>query len=150
MHNINNTNNAQFDDKNPPASPKVFAFGFIARNRYLCTVMQGDTAAAQANGQAGARPCKMTVGDAGTEAEKPSQFVDIHRAYIRTEAPLSALFSPRKRTFFGLFAANKSILTCLSTPYIKRSQSLPKQGSSEKGTLSIYQSVYMADLNVYR
>lgn len=22
MHNINNTNNAQFDDKNPPASPK--------------------------------------------------------------------------------------------------------------------------------
>ena len=102
------------------------------------------------NGQAGARPCKMTVGDAGTEAEKPSQFVDIHRAYIRTEAPLSALFSPRKRTFFGLFAANKSILTCLSTPYIKRSQSLPKQGSSEKGTLSIYQSVYMADLNVYR
>lgn len=23
MHNINNTNNAQFDDKNPPASPKV-------------------------------------------------------------------------------------------------------------------------------
>ena len=63
--------------------------------------MQGDTAAAQANGQAGARPCKMTVGDAGTEAEKPSQFVDIHRAYIRTEAPLSALFSPRKRTFFG-------------------------------------------------
>ena len=93
----------------------------------------------------------MTVGDAGTEAEKPSQFVDIHRAYIRTEAPLSALFQSSKEDFFfGLFAANKSILTCLSTPYIKRSQSLPKQGSSEKGTLSIYQSVYMADLNVYR
>lgn len=54
MHNINNTNNAQFDDKNPPASPKVFAFGFIARNRYLCTVMQGDTAAAQAK-RAGGR-----------------------------------------------------------------------------------------------
>ena len=31
--------------------------------------MQGDTAAAQANGQAGARPCKMTVGDVGTEAK---------------------------------------------------------------------------------
>ena len=43
------------------------------------------------NGQAGARPGKMTVGDAGAEAEKPSQFVDIHRAYIRAEAPLSAL-----------------------------------------------------------
>ena len=62
--------------------------------------MQGDTAAAQANGQAGARPCKMTVGDAGTEAEKPSQFVDIHRAYIRTEAPLSALFQSSKEDFF--------------------------------------------------
>ncbi len=70
--------------------------------------MQGDTAAAQANGQAGARPCKMTVGDAGTEAEKLSQFVDIHRAYIRTEAPLSA----QRSLFEGLlfrcpFGANK-------------------------------------------
>ena len=100
MHNINNTNNAQFDDKNPPASPKVFAFVFFAENRYICTVMQGDTAAAQANGQAGARPCKMTVGDAGTEAEKPSQFVDIHRAYIRTEAPLSAQSNFQKDGFF--------------------------------------------------
>jgi hypothetical protein len=62
--------------------------------------MQGDTAAAQANGQAGARPCKMTVGDAGTEAEKPSQFVDIHRAYIRTEAPLSAQSNFQKDGFF--------------------------------------------------
>ena len=39
MHNINNTNNAQFDDKNPPASPRIFAFGFFAENRYICTVM---------------------------------------------------------------------------------------------------------------
>mgnify|MGYP000083311393 FL=1 len=54
MHNINNTNNAQFDDKNPSASPKVFTFGFFAENRYICTVMQGDTAAAQAK-QAGGR-----------------------------------------------------------------------------------------------
>ena len=100
MHNINNTNNAQFDDKNPPASPKVFAFVFFAENRYICTVMQGDTAAAQANGQAGARPCKMTVGDAGTEAEKPSQFVDIHRAYIRAEAPLSRTFQSPFGDFF--------------------------------------------------
>ena len=54
------------------------------------------------NGQAGARPSKMTVGDAGTEAEKPSQFVDIHRAYIRAEAPLSAQPSPKPtRHFFG-------------------------------------------------
>lgn len=29
-------------------SPKVFAFGFFAENRYICTVMQGDTATAQA------------------------------------------------------------------------------------------------------
>mgnify|MGYP000025707981 FL=1 len=54
MHNINNTNNAQFDDKNPSASPKVFAFGFFAENRYICTVMQGDTATAQAK-RAGGR-----------------------------------------------------------------------------------------------
>ena len=54
------------------------------------------------NGQAGARPCRMTVGDAGTEAKKPSQFVDIHRAYIRAEAPLSAQSSPKPtRRFFG-------------------------------------------------
>ena len=61
MHNINNTNNAQFDDKNPSASPKVFTFGFFAENRYICTVMHGDTAAMRAN----AKPCKMMVGDAG-------------------------------------------------------------------------------------
>lgn len=36
MHNINNTNNAQFDDKNPSASPKVFTFGFFAENHYIC------------------------------------------------------------------------------------------------------------------
>ena len=54
------------------------------------------------NGQAGARPCRMTVGDAGAEAEKPSQFVDIHWAYIRAEAPLSAQSSPKPtRRFFG-------------------------------------------------
>lgn len=54
MHNINNTNNAQFDDKNPFASPKVFAFGFLAENRYICTVIQGDTATALAK-RAGGR-----------------------------------------------------------------------------------------------
>lgn len=52
------------------------------------------------NGQAGARPSKMTVGDAGTEAEKPSQFVDIHRAYIRAEAPLSRTFQSPFGDFF--------------------------------------------------
>ena len=78
MHNINNTNNAQFDDKNPPASPKVFAFGFFAENRYICTVMQGDTADMQAKRAGGARPCKKTVGDAGIGTEKASQIADIH------------------------------------------------------------------------
>ena len=78
MHNINNTNNAQFDDKNPPASQKVFAFGFFAENRYICTVMQGDTAEMQAKRAGGARPCKKTVGDAGIGTEKASQIADIH------------------------------------------------------------------------
>lgn len=78
MHNINNTNNAQFDDKNPPASPKVFAFGFFAENRYICTVMQGDTATAQAKRAGGARPCKKAVGDTGIKHRKPLQTVDIH------------------------------------------------------------------------
>lgn len=78
MHNINNTNNAQFDDKNPPASPKVFAFVFFAENRYICTVMQGDTAEMQAKRAGGARPCKKTVGDAGIGTEKASQIADIH------------------------------------------------------------------------
>ena len=30
------------------------------------------------NGQAGARPCKKTVGDAGIKHRKPLQTVDIH------------------------------------------------------------------------
>lgn len=53
--------------------------------------MQGDTAAAQANGQAGARPCKTAVGDAGTGVEKPPQSVDIHQAFLCANVPLSAL-----------------------------------------------------------
>ncbi|WP_418170727.1 hypothetical protein, partial [Alistipes putredinis] len=36
------------------ASQNFPAFGFLVRNRYLCTVMQGDTAAAQAK-RAGGR-----------------------------------------------------------------------------------------------
>ena len=81
---------------------KIFpAFGFLARNRYLCTVMQGDTAAAQANGQAGARPCKMTVGDAGDGSRKNrrNSLIYIGLTFVRKHL-LSALFSPRKRTFF--------------------------------------------------
>ena len=91
MHNINNTNNAQFDDKNPPASPRIFAFGFFAENRYICTVMQGDRRRRRQNGQAGARPCKTAVGNAGHESEKQPQSVDIHQAFLCANAPLSAL-----------------------------------------------------------
>ncbi len=71
---------------------KVFAFGFIARNRYLCTVVQGDTAAAQAKaGRAGARPCKMTVGDGNKSIEnrcKPLIYMGLQMCrstFIRVE-----------------------------------------------------------------
>jgi len=37
----------------PPASQNFLAFGFFARNSYLCTVMQGDTASAQAKRASG-------------------------------------------------------------------------------------------------
>jgi len=43
------------------------------------------------NGQAGARPCKTAVGNAGHESEKPPQSVDIHQAFLCANAPLSAL-----------------------------------------------------------
>ena len=42
------------------------------------------------NGQAGARPCKRTVGDAGIGTGKASQTADIHQAYKCAGAPLSA------------------------------------------------------------
>lgn len=42
------------------------------------------------NGQAGARPCKRMVGDAGIGTEKASQTADIHQAYKCAGAPLSA------------------------------------------------------------
>ena len=42
------------------------------------------------NGQAGARPCKRTVGDAGIGTEKAPQTADIHQAYKCAGAPLSA------------------------------------------------------------
>ena len=42
------------------------------------------------NGQAGVRPCKITVGDAGIGFKKVLQTVDIHQAYKCAGAPLSA------------------------------------------------------------
>ena len=88
------------------------------------------------NGQAGARPCRMTVGDAGTEAEKPSQFVDIHRAYIRAEAPLSRTFQSPFGDFFceRICAKKKKILICISTSYNRIYDLPPKQSCSDKST----------------
>ena len=80
-------------------SPKVFAFGFFAENRYICTVMQGDTAAAQAKRAGGARPCKKAVGNTGIRHKKPSQTADIHQAYKCAGAPLSAQSDSRGRIF---------------------------------------------------
>ena len=77
MHNINNTNNAQFDDKNPSASPKVFTFGFFAENRYICTVMQGDMATAQAKRAGGRKTVQNDGRRCGDRNRKPLQFVDI-------------------------------------------------------------------------
>ena len=81
-------------------SPKVFAFGFFAENRYICTVMQGDTAAAQAKRAGGARPCKKAVGNTGIRHKKPSQTADIHQAYKCAGAPLSAQRSLFPRLLF--------------------------------------------------
>lgn len=78
MHNINNTNNAQFDDKNPPASPKVFAFVFFAENRYICTVMQGDTATAQAKRAGGRKTMQNNGRRRGNRTQKSATNLDIH------------------------------------------------------------------------
>ena len=52
------------------------------------------------NGQAGARPCKRTVGDAGIGTKKASQTADIHQAYKCAGAPLSAQRSLFPRLLF--------------------------------------------------
>ena len=78
MHNINNTNNAQFDDKNPSASPKVFTFGFFAEIAIFVLSCKEIWRRRRRNGQASARPCKITVGDAGIGTGKASQIADIH------------------------------------------------------------------------
>ena len=52
------------------------------------------------NGQAGARPCKRTVGDAGIGTGKASQTADIHQAYKCAGAPLSAQRSLFPRLLF--------------------------------------------------
>ena len=52
------------------------------------------------NGQAGARPCKRTVGDAGIGTEKASQTADIHQAYKCAGAPLSAHQETLRVSFF--------------------------------------------------
>ena len=52
------------------------------------------------NGQAGARPCKMTVGDAGIGTGKASQTADIHQSYKCAGAPLSRTFQSPFGDFF--------------------------------------------------
>ena len=103
MHNINNTNNAQFDDKNPPASPKVFAFVFFAENRYICTVMQGDTATAQAK-RAGGR---KTVQNDGRRCGDKSQSRRNSLIYIGLTFMRKSLY-PHKATFKRMDFSNPS------------------------------------------
>ena len=59
------------------------------------------------NGQAGARPCKRTVGDAGIGTGKASQTADIHQAYKCAGAPLSAQRSLFPRLLFVARPAQK-------------------------------------------
>ena len=70
------------------------------------------------NGQAGARPCKMTVGDAGTETEnRCNSLIYIGLTFVRKHL-YPALFSLLLETFFvSEFAQKKKILICISTPY---------------------------------
>lgn len=99
MHNINNTNNAQFDDKNPPASPKVFAFVFSPKIAIFVLSCKEIRRRRRRNGQAGARPCKMTVGDAGTETEnRCNSLIYIGLTFVRKHL-YPALFSLLLETF---------------------------------------------------
>lgn len=68
------------------------------------------------NGQAGARPCKRTVGDAGIGTGKASQTADIHQAYKCAGAPLSAqrsLFS--EAPFLLPVRRKKRKIDCISS-----------------------------------
>lgn len=73
---------------------------FFAENRYICTVMQGDTATAQAKRAGGRKTVQNDGRRCGDRNRKPLQFVDIHRAYIRAEAPLSRTFQSPFGDFF--------------------------------------------------
>ena len=65
--------------------------------------MQGDTAAAQAKRAGGRKTVQNDGRRCGDRNRKPLQFVDIHRAYIRAEAPLS-----HKATFKRMDFSNPS------------------------------------------
>lgn len=99
MHNIYNTNNAQFDDKIRPYLQKSSHLDFSPANAIFVLSCK-EIRRRRRNGQAGARPCKKTVGDAGISPRKALQTVDIHQAYKYAGAPLSALFSLLLETFF--------------------------------------------------
>ena len=83
------------------------------------------------NGQAGARPCKRTVGDAGIGTGKASQTADIHQAYKCAGATLSALFSLLLETFFVSESAQtrefKSVYQQLTIEFtiFRRSKAVP-------------------------
>ena len=91
------------------------------------------------NGQAGARPCKMTVGDAGTETEnRCNSLIYIGLTFVRKHL-YPALFSLLLETFFvSEFAQKKKILICISTPYNRIYDLPPEQSCSDKSTFRTY------------
>ena len=83
------------------------------------------------NGQAGARPCKRTVGDAGIGTGKASQTADIHQAYKCAGAPLSAQSDLRGRVF-------ESVLFFVRISGRKTGHTPPDSNKSDKHTFSNY------------
>ena len=74
------------------------------------------------NRQAGARPCKKTVGDAGIGTKKASQTADIHQAYKCAGAPLSTQSDFRGRIFESvLFFVRISRMKSAPAAYCSRS-----------------------------
>ena len=82
------------------------------------------------NGQAGARPCKRMVGDAGIGTEKASQTADIHQTYKCAGAPLSAQRSLLSEAPF--FCRPSGVGGGLVITILQRLRTIPRTGSGKQ------------------